>query len=114
MCYSHEDRDRVRELYQRLGEANVDPWLDEEKLLPGQDWEEETRKALRKSDVVVVCLSRTSTKKAGYRQKEIGYALDFADEQPEGTIFIIPLRLEECDLPERLSRWHSVEYFEER
>ncbi len=44
-------------------------------------------------------------------QKEIRLALDVADEQPEGRIFIIPLRLEECDGPERLTRWHWVDYY---
>ena len=47
-------------------------------------------------------------------RKEIKYALDVADEQPEGTIFIIPLRLEECAVPEQLSEWQWVNYFEEQ
>jgi hypothetical protein len=42
-------------------------------------------------------------------QKEIKFALDVADEQPEDTIFLIPLKLEECDVPERLARWHWVD-----
>lgn len=37
-----------------------------------------------------------------------------ADEQPEGTIFLIPLKLEECEVPERLSEWQWVNLFEER
>jgi formylglycine-generating enzyme required for sulfatase activity len=61
--------------------------------------------------VVIVCLSHRSITKAGYAQKEIKFALDIADEQPEDTIFLIPLKLEECDIPERLSRWHGVNLF---
>ena len=34
------------------------------------------------------------------------------DEKPEGTIFIIPLKLEECDVPGRLAKRHWVNYFE--
>jgi TIR domain len=75
-------------------------------------------RAVRNSDVVLVCLSKSSVNRAGYLQKEIRIALDVADEQPEGAIFLIPVKLEECDLPERLSRWHwvdlSSEYAEER
>jgi hypothetical protein len=41
-----------------------------------------------------------------YYKKEIKFALDEAEKQPEGTIFLIPLKLEECDVPERLQRWH--------
>jgi hypothetical protein len=57
------------------------------------------------------CLSQRSINKAGYVQKEIKFALDVADEQPEDTIFLIPLKLEECDVPERLSRWQWVNLF---
>ena len=39
-------------------------------------------------------------------------SLDVADEQPEGTIFIIPVRLDECDVPDRLRRWHWVRLFD--
>ena len=39
--------------------------------------------------------------------------MDVADKQPEGTIFIIPLRLEVCDVPERLRSWQWVNLFEE-
>jgi hypothetical protein len=64
--------------------------------------------------VVIVILSRNSTTKRGYVQKEIKFALDEADKQPEGTIFIIPVKVEECDLPDRLRRYHTVNLFEER
>jgi class 3 adenylate cyclase len=68
---------------------------------------------VRESDVVLVCLSRGSINKRGYVQREIKSALDVADEQPEGSVFLIPLRLEDCDVPERLTRWHWVNLFEE-
>ena len=64
--------------------------------------------------MVIVCLSRESINKKGYVQKEIKYALDVADEQPEDAIFLIPLRLEPCKIPDRLSRWHCVDFFAER
>jgi hypothetical protein len=73
--------------------------MDEEKLLPGQDWEAEIRKAVRGSHVVLVCISKSSLTKEGYVQKEIRHALDVADEKPDGTIFVIPVRLERCEVP---------------
>jgi hypothetical protein len=99
-------------LYRWLKSKKIEAWLDEEKLLPGQDWQHEIPKAVREADVVIVCLSRGSTTKTGYVQKEIKYALDVADEQPEGGIFIIPAKLEECDIPDRLKRLHCVNLFE--
>ena len=111
LCHAHADRDPVRALYSRLTKDGVDAWLDKEKLLPGQDWELEIRKAVREADVVVVCLS-TQFNQAGFRQKEVRLALDTAMEQPEGEIFIIPARLEECDNLESLRKWHWVDLFD--
>lgn len=112
LCHSSGDKPIVRELYNRLQKGKLRPWLDEKMLLPGQDWQLEIPKAVRDSDVVIVCISKRSINKEGYLQKELRIALDVADEKPEGAIFIIPLRLEECDIPERLRRWQWVDYFE--
>ncbi len=112
LCHASQDKPVVRELYQRLlAEGWIDPWLDEEKLLPGQDWDMEIEKAVHSADVVVVCLSYDSINKEGYIQKEIKKALDIADEKPEETVFIIPLRIENCSVPKRLSKWQWVDYF---
>src|SRR2546429_696738 len=85
LCHSSRDKTSVRKLYQQLRAENIDPWFDEEGLLPGQDWDLEIRKAVRAADAVIVCASRSSITKRGYVQKEIKYILDIADEQPEGT-----------------------------
>jgi len=58
-------------------------------------------------------LSNAAVTKRGYVQKELRYALDISDEQPEGTIFLIPLKLEDCEVPERLRRWQWVNLFED-
>jgi hypothetical protein len=108
LCHAARDKPRVRALHRYLQAAGVAPWFDEASLLPGQEWEIEIAKAIKTADVVIVCLSAGSVTKAGYVQREIKFALDVAEEQPERAIFIIPLKLEECDVPERLSRWHWV------
>jgi hypothetical protein len=111
LCHTSDDKPKVRELYQQLRKDGFNPWLDEENLLPGHDWQLEIQKAVRESDIIIVCLSKVSINKTGYVQKEIKYALDIADEQPEGTVFIIPLKLEECNVPERLRKWQWVNLF---
>lgn len=114
LCHSSADKTAVRELYRRLRVQGGDPWLDEEKLLAGQDWGLEIIAAVRSADVVIVCLSRSSITKEGFVQKEIRHALDVADEKPDGTIFIIPVRLEECSVPDRLQKWQWIDLFDER
>ena len=111
LCHSKDDKHKVRDLYRRLISNGFNAWLDEEKLLPGQNWDFEIRKAIRETDIVIACLSNNSVTKAGYVQKEIRFALDVANEQPEESIFIIPARLEECEVPTRLSKWQWVNFF---
>lgn len=112
LCHSSDDKPAVRELYEQLVKEGFDPWLDEEKLLPGQNWKREISKAVREADAVLVCLSQSSISKRGYIQKEIKVALEVACEFPEGTIFLIPVKLEKCEVPEQLSELHWVNLFE--
>ena len=112
LCHSKDDKSKIYKLYNRLITDNFDVWLDEVKLIPGQDWDLEIKKAVRNSDTVVVCLSNSSTTKEGYIQKEIRFALDVAEEKPEGTIFIIPAKLEDCNVPSRMSRFQWANLFE--
>ncbi|MDD2921489.1 MAG: SUMF1/EgtB/PvdO family nonheme iron enzyme [Anaerolineales bacterium] len=117
ICHSSNDKPAVRELYQSLrAEMWIDPWLDEEELYPGQDWNLEIEKAVEAADIIFVCLSGNSVTKdgfaPGYVQREIRIALDYADYKPEGALFVIPIRLEECEIPKRLSRWQYADYFE--
>jgi formylglycine-generating enzyme required for sulfatase activity len=109
LCHASLDKPQVRELYKYLRRRGIAPWLDAEDLLPGQDWQVEIPQALLASDAIIVCLSKNSVTKEGYVQKEIAFALDKAQEKPEGAIFIIPAKLEECDVPARLSRYHWVD-----
>jgi len=114
LCHSKDDKPKVRDLYHRLVADGFDAWLDEEKLLPGQDWTTEIPKAVRTSDAVAICISKASVTKEGYVQKEIRIALDIADEKPDGTIFLIPVKLEDSGIPERLSKWQWVNLFDEK
>jgi hypothetical protein len=111
LCHSSGDMTAVRALYRRLRADGIEPWLDEQDLLAGQKPQEEIPRAVHASDVVIVCLSKKAVSIAGSIQKEMQYALDVAEGQPEGTSLLIPLRLEECRVPDRLRQRRPVDYF---
>jgi hypothetical protein len=111
LCHAIEDKPAVRILYNDLVKDGFDAWLDEEKLLPGHDWNLEIHKAEREANAIIICLSEKSVQKEGYIQKEIKFALDIAEEKPEGTIYIIPARLEPCEVPSKLKDRQWVDLF---
>ncbi len=113
IAHASQDKPAVRKLYQALSkETWISLWLDEEELLPGMDWDYEIYKAFRDADVIIACLSRESVAKEGYVQREFKRALSYAEEKPEGTIYVIPLRLDDCTPPRKLNKYQWVDYFE--
>lgn len=112
ICYASQDKQKVRILYNSLRDKKwIRPWLDKEEILAGQDFDTEIQRALRQSDVIIVCLSKASIHKEGYIQKEFKQALDISKEKPKGEIFIIPLRLDECNVPDDLNNLQWLDYF---
>lgn len=112
LLYARGDKGAVHRLYNRLRKDGAKAWLDLEKILPGQDWQYEIRKAIYRSDVIIVCLSRRFNRQGGYRHEELRIALEKANSTPDGEIFIIPARLETCDMPDPLRRRQRVDLFE--
>ena len=111
MSHAVKDKPEVRKLYKFLRACGADPWLDDEKLIPGQDWKFEISKAMDETDVILICLTGHSVSKEGYVQKEIRVALDRGLEMPEGGIILIPARLEECEIPYQLKSYQWVDLY---
>ena len=100
LAHAKEDKEQVYNLYLKLKEAEFEPWLDEKELLAGQVWRDEIQKAIKKSDFIIACLSKISVAKKGYVQKEYRTALDLYEERPPGDISLIPVRLDDCTVPD--------------
>jgi hypothetical protein len=99
LSHASEDKPAVRRLCKRLKADGFDPWLDEERLLPGQDWNLEIEKAMQARAAILLCFSSFSVAKEGYIQREYKRAMHYQEEKPEGTIFIIPVQLDDCEMP---------------
>ena len=112
LIHAHIDKETVHKLHARLIKDGIHVWLDAENLQPGQDWQHEIRKAILKSDVVIVCLSQGFNNQQGYRHEELKLALDKEKLIVDDDIFIIPVRLEKCEMPESLRHLHRVNLFE--
>lgn len=115
LSYAREDVETVREIYNRLNsEEWIEPWQDTFAILPGENWTFEIRKAIDSSDVIIVVLSENSVIKEGFIHTEMHYAWNRSLQKPPGTIFLIPVRLEDCEIPlgfYDLEARHWVDYF---
>lgn len=100
LAHAREDKPQVRKLYADLKARGLDPWLDEKDLVGGQIWKVEIPKAIRRAEVFLPCLSRRSVEKRGFVQQELREALSAYGERPADSIYIIPVRLDECDVPD--------------
>jgi hypothetical protein len=113
LSYAREDEEQVDSLYRKLFDAGFKPWMDKKDILPGEKWKFTIQKAIRRSDFFLVCLSANSVNKRGFPQKEIKDALGIWQEMLDSDIYLIPVRLEGCNVPENLCDFQWVDLFEE-
>jgi len=104
IAYVEEDLGPVKKLYDVFERRGLRPWLDKKKLMPGQNWPRAIERAIETSDFFLACFSGRSTTKRGAFQSELRYALTCASRIPLDEIFFIPVRLEDCPIPGRISK----------
>jgi TIR domain len=103
LSYAKQDRQKVSKLYDFLAAQGFNPWMDKKNLLPGMKWRPTIEKAIHDSDFFVACTSHNSVNRRGFLQKEIKIALDILDQMLDEDIYLIPARLEDCEIPRQLS-----------
>lgn len=103
IAYASEDLKLARRLSDSFALAGCSPWLDKDKLLPGQNWPRAIERAIEISDAFVACFSMRSIAKRGQFQSELRYALDCARRLPLDSLFLIPVRFEICPVPRRIA-----------
>ena len=99
IAYVEEDLTLARRLRDRIAAAGCSPWMDKDKLIPGQDWPRAIRRAIEISDAFVACFSVRSGSKRGPFQSELRWALHCAQRMPLEETFVVPVRFEACAVP---------------
>jgi len=96
LSYAREDYASAKRLYDELTANKVAVWFDEVCLAPGAKWKIEILKAIRSSRYFCSVLSSNSVSRMGFVQTEIREGLDVLDKYPDDEVYIIPVRLNEC------------------
>jgi len=103
LSYAKEDKEFVLECYEELNRKNFNPWMDEHDLLPGQAWDECIKANMKDTDVVLAFMSSDSVSKIGYVQRELKYFADQRKNYPEGFIYLVPIQLDKCKVPDTIA-----------
>jgi len=114
ISYASEDKELAMKLFSDLKKHNnITPWLDSESIIVGQNWKNMIINEIKNSSYFLALLSSSSITKNGFVQKELKIALDYLEEYSQNEIFIIPVRLDECDpTDERIKNIHWVDLFQ--
>ncbi len=110
ISYAKEDYDLAEILYWDLKRSGYIPWLDKKELLVGQNWDFVLKTELREADFIVLILSNSSVQKRGYVQREFRLALEYYEEKLDDDIFLIPIKVDNCKVPLKLTKFQWLEY----
>lgn len=103
ISYAKEDQKIAIQYYEWLETEGFMPWLDIKKLKGGQNWELEITRAFKSAHVIILLMSSKSVNKRGFVQREVKDALDNLRYKNPDDIYIIPVIVEECEVPDYIS-----------
>jgi hypothetical protein len=109
ICYASEDFSIAAEMYEHLKQSGYDPWLDKRSLVAGQRWDYEIKKAVKEAEFFLVLFSQKSVGKRGYVQREFKLAIQSLEEIPEGEIYLIPIKIDDCLVPSQFAEFQWVD-----
>ncbi len=99
ISYCHDNEKEVRRLRDDLIQAGEQVWWDK-KILPGENWKLAIHQAMKESYAVILCLSKEMEgRTTSGIYPEARDAIEYFREYPPGSLFLIPVRLSECEVP---------------
>lgn len=120
LSYCRDNAAEVARLRDELVAAGLKVWWDQE-IRPGEDWKLTIRTAMKNSSAVVLCLSQEAQQRAttGIYPEALDAITLYRLHRP-GEVFLIPVRLSDCEIPpvelddvRYLDRLQSVDLFPE-
>jgi WD40 repeat protein len=104
ISYSRKDKEFALKFARELKSAGYLVWLDQLDIPTGARWDDAVERALRECEIFLIILTTASISSENVKD-EIGYAIDHGKR-------IVPVLLEECEIPLRLRRFQYVDFRE--
>jgi len=103
ISYKWIDRSLALQVKGELEKAGYKSWYDEDRLNGGVDWRREIEEEISKAIIFVTCLSDVACKSTGVFWQELYFALGRQRSHGPKSIFIIPLRHGQTEIPSELT-----------
>ena len=87
-------------LIHRLEEEGFSTWFDEKDLYGGDNWRQVIKREIKDSDFFALFLSKSAINKEGFFHEEIRTAIEEYRLRPHGSVFLLPVLLDPCIVPE--------------
>ncbi|XGB41344.1 MAG: TIR domain-containing protein [Nodosilinea sp. LVE1205-7] len=58
LAHSSQDKPLIRQLYRKLKERGINPWLDEEEIAPGTSFQDEIQQAIAQIKTAAICIGQ--------------------------------------------------------
>jgi len=114
LIYMVEERtkEQVADLYKQLQACGIEIFLFSKDMPTVESHEAEMHQQIKHADSVIICYSENFERGRGYRHQEIKIALKEQKMRPPGNAYLIPVRLDECRVPDYLNEPRVLDYFQ--
>ena len=101
ISYVREDAKRVKRLVRILEAARIKVWQDTADILPGEDWKNAIKDAIRTGSLAfIACFSENSQQRQKtFQNEELILAAEEMRQHQYGVTWLIPVRFAECEIP---------------
>jgi hypothetical protein len=102
ISYVREDSDEVNALQNTLEATGIPVWRDTASLWPGEDWRTKIRQAITHDTLVfIACFSsHSAARQRSHQNEELLLAIDQLRLRKPDFPWLIPVRFDECDVPD--------------
>ena len=102
ISYVRENIEIVDRLCQELKSHGIQVWLDRNDIDPGARWEQAIRRAIQQGAFLIACFSKEhNAREKTYMNEELTIAIEELRQHPTDRIWFIPVKLNECEIPDR-------------
>ena len=102
ISYVSENIEIIDRLCQELKSHSIQFWRDRDDIDSGARWKQEIRRAIQQGGFFIACFSKEyTTRDKTYMNEELTIAIDALRQRPTDRAWFIPVKLNECEIPDR-------------